>query len=432
MKKKLLFSVIAISLAIITNFQTIAQQWERVGEDNTPGDSRVPLCILEKDGYIFFGDDHTGVYRWDESTQTWAHLAIPGMNVVYDLLIFEDRLWCTSDGSGVFASDDNGATWLPVLNGLTHHKVYALTVCDNYLFCGTYHGGVFRYSSETGMWVAVNSTFPVDPKWWYVTELETIDGGIYMFGWGIGMFKTTTYGEDWDPLNNIQYDPNAEAADFVKHGPYLMIPGDFLGALRTDNDGETWEFCNNGITSQLDAVSMAATETAVFVGTSDSGIFMSKDRGDNWAMVNLGFPIDWQTQRYANPVSMAAIGDYLYVGTWFYGMWRAKKADLYAGLLNVPDRKKEKRSLLDQNQPNPFSSSTEISYEVISGGPVLLTVYDVAGKEVARLVDQIQPPGKYSVTYHPDPDSDHSGTGVYFYRLIDQSSTSSKKMILAR
>jgi hypothetical protein len=129
---------------------------------------------------------------------------------------------------------------------------------------------------------------------------------------------------------------------------------------------------------------------------------------------------------------MAAIGDYLYVGTWFYGMWRAKLSDLYAGLLSVPEKKREKRSLLGQNRPNPFTYSTEISYEVLSGGPVLLTVYDVSGKEVAKLVDQIQPPGKYSVTFHPDPASDHSGNGVYFYRLIDQSSTSSKKMMLAR
>jgi photosystem II stability/assembly factor-like uncharacterized protein len=403
-----------------------------VGEDYTPGDSRVPLCILEKDGYIFFGDDHTGVYRWDEATQTWAHLAIPGMNVVYDLLVFENRLWCTSDGSGVFASDDNGATWLPVLNGLTHHKVYALTVCDNYLFCGTYHGGVFRYSSETGLWVAVNSTFPVDPKWWYVTELETIDNGVYMFGWGIGIFKTTTYGEDWDPLNNIQYNPNAEASDFVKHGPYLMIPGDFLGAMRTGNDGETWEFCNDGITSQLDAVSMAATETAVFVGTSDSGIFMSTDRGDHWKMVNLGFPIDWQTQRYANPASMAVIGDYLYAGTWFYGLWRAKLSDLYAGLLSVPQNIEVTNSTLCQNQPNPFSSSTEIRYEVISGGPVLLKVYNLFGKEVATLVNEIQPPGEYSVSFQPEGGSGASGSQVYFYSLTDKSSTKTGKMIFSK
>jgi hypothetical protein len=282
------------------------------------------------------------------------------------------------------------------------------------------------------MWVAVNSTFPTDPKWWYVTELETIDNGIYMFGWGIGMFKTTTYGEDWDPLNNIQYNPNAEAADFVKHGPYLMIPGDFLGALRTNNDGVTWEFCNNGITSQLDAVSMAASETAVFVGTSDSGVFMSKDRGDHWVMVNLGFPIDWQTQRYANPASMAAIGDYLYVGTWFYGLWRAKLSVLYAGLLDVPEIRGVVNSTLCQNHPNPFSSSTEIRFKVTSGGPVKLTVYDLFGKEVATLVDELKPPGEYSVTFQPDRGLNFKGSEIYFYRFSERSSTQSGKMMFLR
>ena len=102
MKTKILPSILVITLTITCIIPSLAQGWELVGGE-TPGDSRVPLCIVEKDGYVFFGDDHTGVYRWDETSQTWAHLAIPGMNVVYDMLVFEDRLWCTSDGSGVFA-----------------------------------------------------------------------------------------------------------------------------------------------------------------------------------------------------------------------------------------------------------------------------------------------------------------------------------------
>ena len=427
MNTKILQSILIIALTITGIIPSMAQGWQRVGEDNTPGDSRVPLCILEKDGYVFFGDDHTGVYRWDEASQTWAHLAIPGMNVVYDLLIFEDWLWCTSDGSGVFASDDNGATWLPVLNGLTHHKVYALTVCGGYLFCGTYHGGVFRYSSETGMWVAVNSTFPVEPKWWYTTELATLDEKVYMFGWGIGFFRTSTFGEDWEPMNNIQYDPNAQVGDIVKHGPYLMIAGDHLGALRTDNDGETWEFCNNGITSQLDAVSMAATETAVFVGTSDSGLFMSKNHGDNWFAVNLGYPTDWQTQRFANPESMAVIGDYLYVGTWFYGLWRAKLSDLYAGLLSVPENSGVENSMLCQNRPNPFSESTEITYKINSSGPVSLKVYDVYGKALATLVDCRQTPGEYTVTFKAQPGMPG---GIYYCRIETGGYAQTGKMIL--
>jgi hypothetical protein len=129
---------------------------------------------------------------------------------------------------------------------------------------------------------------------------------------------------------------------------------------------------------------------------------------------------------------MAAIGDYLYAGTWFYGMWRAKLSDLYAGLLSTPDLKEPSKSSLCQNNPNPFYSSTEIRYKVASSGPVLIEVFDLSGKTVTTLVDEIKPPGEYSVRFQPDRDSNLPGNGIYYYRLTDKSSTQTGKMIFLR
>jgi len=431
MKTKILRSVFVILMMTIVIVPSMAQGWERVGEDNTPGDSRVPLCILAKDGYIFFGDDHVGVFRIKEpvtDTSNWVHLPIPGMNVVFDLVVFDGKLWCTSDGNGVFSSEDDGETWQDKNAGLTHHKVYALTVQNNVLFCGTYHGGIFRYDNGTGTWAAVNNGFPYPPNVWYVTALETIDNAVLMYGMGIGIFKSTDLGETWNPLNNIQYDPNAQVGDFIKHGSYLMIAGDYLGALRSDNNGETWEFCNNGITSQMDAVSMAASETAVFVGTSDSGLFMSRDYGDYWVSINEGFPIDWQTQRYANPESMEVIGEYLYVGTWFYGLWRAKLSYLYAFYHGVEDNSGVPSFILFQNCPNPFGESTGISYKLTAAGQVSLRVHDIFGRELAQLVNERQLPGQYSVEFRL-PQGESSPGGIYFYRLETDGFSQTRKML---
>lgn len=73
MKTRDCFSAILVLIALFISMSSSSQKWEGVGDDWTPGDSRVPLCILEKDGYIFFGDDHVGVFRYDEPSDTWTH-----------------------------------------------------------------------------------------------------------------------------------------------------------------------------------------------------------------------------------------------------------------------------------------------------------------------------------------------------------------------
>ena len=86
------------------------------------------------------------------------------------------------------------------------------------------------------------------------------------------------------------------------------------------------------------------------------------------------------------------------------------------------------RFRLDQNTPNPFSATTEIDYALPSAAPVLLVVYDVTGREVARLVDAWQPPGAYRVTW----DARHLASGVYLCRLTTGSFTTARQMVLQK
>jgi hypothetical protein len=83
---------------------------------------------------------------------------------------------------------------------------------------------------------------------------------------------------------------------------------------------------------------------------------------------------------------------------------------------------------LDQNYPNPFNPSTEISYAIAQRGRVTLTVYDMLGREVGALVNEVQSPGRYQVTF----DAARVATGVYFYRLTSGTFTSIKKMIMMK
>ncbi len=83
---------------------------------------------------------------------------------------------------------------------------------------------------------------------------------------------------------------------------------------------------------------------------------------------------------------------------------------------------------LEQNHPNPFNPVTEISYNVQAATIVTLNVYDILGREVATLVDEVQQPGEYSVMF----DAFSLPSGIYFYRLKTGEYSNTKKMLLLK
>ncbi len=89
--------------------------------------------------------------------------------------------------------------------------------------------------------------------------------------------------------------------------------------------------------------------------------------------------------------------------------------------------------MLVQNYPNPFNPSTKIKFNIpfVAGGQISsarLAVYDVMGKEVQVLVNQILPPGSYETEF----DAGSFAAGTYFYRLLGNGFTETKKMELIK
>jgi hypothetical protein len=91
---------------------------------------------------------------------------------------------------------------------------------------------------------------------------------------------------------------------------------------------------------------------------------------------------------------------------------------------------------LAQNSPNPFNPSTTISYSVPEGAgrlPVSLSIYDVRGRELVRLVDSFSGGGSYSVTWDGMDNNGHQiPSGVYIYRLRAGEYEQSRKMVMLK
>jgi hypothetical protein len=87
---------------------------------------------------------------------------------------------------------------------------------------------------------------------------------------------------------------------------------------------------------------------------------------------------------------------------------------------------------LEQNVPNPFNPTTRILFAVpAGGGRVSLTVFDVAGRRIATLLDRAVPPGVHGVTWDGrDARGRRVSSGVYFYRLQTPDGMFTRKMTL--
>lgn len=83
---------------------------------------------------------------------------------------------------------------------------------------------------------------------------------------------------------------------------------------------------------------------------------------------------------------------------------------------------------LYQNYPNPFNPVTIISYNLKSAGYTRLEVFDILGKRVKELINEIQPAGMHKVEF----DGTRLPSGVYFYKLTSGQCTETKKLVLLK
>lgn len=83
---------------------------------------------------------------------------------------------------------------------------------------------------------------------------------------------------------------------------------------------------------------------------------------------------------------------------------------------------------LSQNYPNPFNPKTIIRFALPDGGNTTITIFDISGKEVTRLIDGYMPAGYHSVTWN----AGNSASGLYLYRISSGDFVKTMKMAVMK
>ena len=130
-------------------------------------------------------------------------------------------------------------------------------------------------------------------------------------------------------------------------------------------------------------------------------------------------------EKYVLSLLTTASG-YLFAGMDYYGVYKSINKVVTNVEEYIPEIPED--FFLYSNYPNPFNSSTKIKYQIPFQSTVSLKVYDILGNEIATLVNEVEPAGKYEVGFTEN----NLPSGIYFYTLQAGNYTQTKKMILLK
>jgi photosystem II stability/assembly factor-like uncharacterized protein len=236
---------------------------------------------------------------------------------------------------------------------------------------------------------------------------------------------TTNLGSVWtnvtvSPLPNryvtaIAIDPGNADRAWVTYSGY---GGGHV--FMTTNRGTSWTNASGNLPDiPANAVVInPSSQNNVIVGT-DLGVFETTNGGTTWTQQNTGLAnvvvsdLDLRSDRY------------LFAATHGRGMFKSS-APLVSVGESVPAIADE--YLLRQNHPNPFNPATKVEFRLKNTGLVQLKVFDLLGREVSTLVNEVRAPGVYVETF----DATGLASGMYICELRVGSFAASMKMVLAR
>lgn len=178
--------------------------------------------------------------------------------------------------------------------------------------------------------------------------------------------------------------------------------------LKSTNGGSGWIEQNR--TRSLTSVKFINDKTGWISGFA--GILKTTNGGDDWGYQNVNQLI-WGTC-FVNGNTGWAVGTEGLI---------YKTTDGGGDFEVIP-----KKFELFQNYPNPFNPKTTIKFSMPERGSVKLNVYDLSGKLVAKLVDNVYEKGNHKIVFN----AEGLASGVYFYKIVTDKNVVTKKMVLVK
>jgi len=351
----------------------------------SPLDTNIMMCAIES--------SPDKVVRSTNYGQTWTTiLSLNFSNYGMPLEMDQNdpmKYYYAPDGGGFWVSNDQGATFTEVSNNFAFRSP-----CDV----------IVKWGDSREIMIADGVTSASQPA----DIFKSINGGL---NWTKVHTNTGSGASEIPAMTNTAFEPGtAYATNWSGSSRYKTI-----------NGGDNWTAIASTPWSGWNADVSHEDPTVVLTGNYGANVSFSTNSGANWTAYSLpsggcGAGLISPARNYQIAMQCSGL---------------LKMVVSYTVVTNVEEQYFSTiptKYNLAQNYPNPFNPSTEIKYDIMNAGNVVMNVYNEAGKQVYTLVNGYKQAGSYSVKF----DASALSSGVYFYTMETAGNTFTKKMVLIK
>jgi hypothetical protein len=417
---------------ILLTFNTVKAQQGWIQTQINPGLG----YSFTKDDSVLYASTYDGVFSTAGDGMPWFSIG-PANKAVYDMIITENSILAAT-AEGIYRSTDKGKSWQLISSeiicsgvGATQgNQVFAKN--DTTLFIHTWAQGVFRSDNDGESWKLLNigteQGLGGDLGGW-ATCIYGYNGKIFLGapGGNIGIYYSGDNGNTWNKANVPEKIEN-ESILFFEGIKDTLYAGGFMGLYRSVDNGISWSTVYRNVINsegQLTGIgtfrSLVTYNKLLIAAVDFKSIQISVDYGKTWSGFNEGLISDWTF------ADITIQPPYIWALTSFFGnAYRRSIADISTGIKTENTTNDE--SCLEQNFPNPFNGLTTIRYTITKLKKTELSVYNLQGKLLMKLVDRIQSPGIYEIQL----DAGKLVPGTYLYQLKTDDHSEIKKFTITK
>ncbi len=406
------------------------------GFDNAATDSLIALGGLQDNGTV----KYQGAPSWNKvfgGDGGWCAIDPTNKNVMFEEYVY---LYISK-------TTDGGVNWKNIFNSTADSSNFIAPFVlsqsnPNVLYAGTKK--IMKSTNGGASWFSTNNNTVLNGANISCIAVSNTSSDTLIAGTGqrvtpiFELFYSTNGGSTWTKTisslpnrypTDLTFDPTNNKIAYATFSGYGTSH-----VFKSTDAGKTWSDISSNL-PDLPTQSVCVDPgypSNIYVGT-DLGVYRTTNGGTTWETFFDGMPYSMVLD-----VGISKLDRRLRAATFGNGVYQRKLEPSIPVNVKLVDATVPTNFFLSQNYPNPFNPTTNFELHVAAREYISLSIFDVSGKEVAKIVNEQKDAGVYKVQWNANAVSTGMSakggyaSGVYFARMNAGKFTATRKILFVK